>query len=106
MTRFACFRAIILRLKHSRPTADIAAVTLTGSLAAGYAMQEICARRMVPLQAELNGNNAAIVWDDADLAHAAKQVAWGAFGFAGQRCTANRRVIVIAERGSRRFSKN
>jgi acyl-CoA reductase-like NAD-dependent aldehyde dehydrogenase len=73
---------------------DIAAVTITGSLAAGYAMQEICARRMVPLQAELNGNNAAIVWDDADLAQASKQIAWGAFGFAGQRCTANRRVIV------------
>jgi acyl-CoA reductase-like NAD-dependent aldehyde dehydrogenase len=73
---------------------DIAAVTLTGSLAAGYSMQEICARRMIPLQAELNGNNAAIVWDDADLAKAAKQIAWGAFGFAGQRCTANRRVIV------------
>jgi acyl-CoA reductase-like NAD-dependent aldehyde dehydrogenase len=73
---------------------SIGAVTLTGSLVAGYAMQEICARRMVPLQAELNGNNAAIVWDDADLAQAANQVAWGAFGFAGQRCTANRRVIV------------
>jgi acyl-CoA reductase-like NAD-dependent aldehyde dehydrogenase len=72
---------------------NVAAVTITGSLAAGYSMQEICARRMVPLQAELNGNNAAIVWDDADLAHAAKQIAWGAFGFAGQRCTANRRVI-------------
>ena len=70
------------------------AVTLTGSLAAGFAIQEICARRMLPLQAELNGNNAAIVWDDADLVQAAKQVAWGAFGFAGQRCTANRRVIV------------
>jgi acyl-CoA reductase-like NAD-dependent aldehyde dehydrogenase len=76
----------------------IAAVTLTGSLSAGYSMQEICARRMIPLQAELNGNNAAIVWEDADLAHAAKQVAWGAFGFAGQRCTANRRVIVSKER--------
>jgi acyl-CoA reductase-like NAD-dependent aldehyde dehydrogenase len=77
---------------------NIAAVTLTGSLAAGYAMQEICARRMVPLQAELNGNNAAIVWDDADLTDAAKQIAWGAFGFAGQRCTANRRVIVSRTR--------
>jgi acyl-CoA reductase-like NAD-dependent aldehyde dehydrogenase len=77
---------------------DIDAVTLTGSLAAGYAIQEICARRMVPLQAELNGNNASIVWDDADLAGAAKHVAWGALGFAGQRCTANRRVIVHASR--------
>ena len=73
---------------------NIAAVTLTGSIAAGYSMQEICARRMIPLQAELNGNNAAIVWDDTDLAQAAKKIAWGAFGFAGQRCTANRRVIV------------
>jgi alpha-ketoglutaric semialdehyde dehydrogenase len=77
---------------------SIGAVTLTGSLAAGYSMQEICSRRMVPLQAELNGNNAAIVWDDADLGQAAKQVAWGAFGFAGQRCTANRRVIVSRAR--------
>jgi len=70
------------------------AVTFTGSARAGYAIQEICARRLVPLQAELSGNNAAIVWDDADLPHAAARVAWGAFGFAGQRCTANRRVIV------------
>ena len=76
--------------------ANVAAVTLTGSRLAGYAVQEICARRAVPLQAELSGNNAAIVWDDADFPHAAAQVAWGAFGFAGQRCTANRRVIVHA----------
>lgn len=70
------------------------AVTFTGSNLAGHVMQEICARRMVPLQAELGGNNAAIVWEDADLAGAAREVAWGAFAFAGQRCTANRRVIV------------
>ena len=73
---------------------NIDAVTLTGSARAGHAIQEICARRFVPLQAELSGNNAAIVWDDADFAEAAKNVVWGAFGFAGQRCTANRRVIV------------
>jgi acyl-CoA reductase-like NAD-dependent aldehyde dehydrogenase/nicotinamidase-related amidase len=72
------------------------AVTITSSATAGYAIQEICARRFLPLQAELSGNNAAIVWDDADLPAAATQIAWGAFGFAGQRCTANRRVIVSA----------
>jgi acyl-CoA reductase-like NAD-dependent aldehyde dehydrogenase len=70
------------------------AVTLSGSLAAGYAAQELCARRHLPLQAELGGNNAAIVCGDADLAAAAQAVAAAAFGFAGQRCTANRRVIV------------
>jgi acyl-CoA reductase-like NAD-dependent aldehyde dehydrogenase/nicotinamidase-related amidase len=72
----------------------IQAVTLTGSMAAGHAVQEICARRIVPLQMELSGNNAAIVWRDADFKSAAEQIAWGAFAFAGQRCTANRRVIV------------
>jgi alpha-ketoglutaric semialdehyde dehydrogenase len=46
----------------------------------------------------LGGNNAAIVWDDVDLPAAAADLAWGAFGFAGQRCTANRRVIVSEAR--------
>ncbi|MCC6833207.1 MAG: aldehyde dehydrogenase family protein [Thermoleophilia bacterium] len=73
------------------------AVTFTGSTPAGHAMQEICGRRMAPLQAELGGNNAAIVWSDADLERAAAQIASGAFGFAGQRCTANRRAIVAEE---------
>lgn len=69
-------------------------VTLSGSLAAGYAIQDICARRSIPFQAEMGGNNAAIVWNDTNLPRAAGQIATGAFGFAGQRCTANRRVIV------------
>jgi acyl-CoA reductase-like NAD-dependent aldehyde dehydrogenase/nicotinamidase-related amidase len=75
---------------------QVSAVTFTGSGAAGFAIQEICARRFLPLQAELSGNNAAIVWDDANLPDAAAKIVWGAFGFAGQRCTANRRVIVSA----------
>lgn len=80
-------------LDHPR----VHAVSLTGSSAAGYAAHAICARRRIPLQAELGGNNAAIVWADADLRAAAQAIAAGGFGAAGQRCTANRRVIV--ERG-------
>src|SRR4051794_4100732 len=76
---------------------DVAAVTLTGSAAAGWAAREICARRHVPLQAELGGNNAALVWPEADLEHAAREIASGAFAQAGQRCTANRRVIVARD---------
>jgi acyl-CoA reductase-like NAD-dependent aldehyde dehydrogenase len=76
----------------SEPEVD--AVTITGSSMAGFAAQEICARRRIPLQAELGGNNAAIVWPDADLDHAAREIAVGAFAQAGQRCTANRRLIV------------
>ncbi len=74
----------------------IDAVTLSGASASGHAAAEICARRRIPLQAELGGNNAAIVWHDADLPRAAAVIAEGAFGFAGQRCTANRRVVVDA----------
>ena len=76
--------------------AAVGAVTLTGGSLAGYAAQEICGRRRIALQAELGGNNAAIVWHDADLNDAARKLAAGAFEMAGQRCTANRRVIVHA----------
>jgi acyl-CoA reductase-like NAD-dependent aldehyde dehydrogenase len=72
----------------------VSAVTITGSAAAGRRAQEVCGRRGIPLQAELGGNNSAIVWHDAQLEDAARQVACGAFEMAGQRCTANRRVIV------------
>ncbi|NOS71804.1 MAG: aldehyde dehydrogenase family protein [Verrucomicrobia bacterium] len=82
--------------QHIAADINVSAVTLTGSLAAGHSIQEICARRILPLQAELSGNNAAIVWEDADFKFVAEQIAWGAFAFAGQRCTANRRVIVSA----------
>jgi alpha-ketoglutaric semialdehyde dehydrogenase len=70
------------------------AVSLSGSSAAGWAAQEICARRRIPLQAELGGNNAAIVWEGADLPRTASLLVQGAFEFAGQRCTANRRAVV------------
>lgn len=70
------------------------AVTISGSIQAGFAAQDVCSTRYIPLQAELGGNNAAIVWDDCDLQEAAEKVAESAFGFGGQRCTANRRVIV------------
>lgn len=72
----------------------IAAVTLTGSQAAGAEAALLCARRAIPLQAELGGNNAAIVLADADLEAAARALAAAAFGFAGQRCTATRRIVV------------
>lgn len=71
-------------------------VSVTGSSAVGTCAQAICAARRIPLQAELGGNNAAIVWSDCDLGDAAAKIAAGAFGSAGQRCTANRRVIVDA----------
>jgi acyl-CoA reductase-like NAD-dependent aldehyde dehydrogenase/nicotinamidase-related amidase len=72
----------------------IDAVSLTGSSAAGFAAQAICAERRIPLQAELGGNNASIVWRDGELGDAARMIAEAGLGAAGQRCTANRRVVV------------
>ncbi len=77
-------------MRHSA----VAAITLTGGPEAGDVASAIAARRMVPLQTELGGNNAAIVWKTGDLRSAAAMIVRGAFGFAGQRCTANRRVVV------------
>ena len=50
------------------------AVSLTGSERAGRAALSICASRGVPVQAELGGNNSAIVWSVADLEGAAADI--------------------------------
>ena len=47
---------------------------------------------------ELGGKNAIVVLDDADVELAVDGALWGAFGTAGQRCTASSRLIV--ERGA------
>lgn len=73
----------------------IDAVALTGSNFAGRAISALCAARQKPLQAELGGNNAALILDDWDFDEAdLVQLAQAVFGFAGQRCTALRRLIV------------
>lgn len=72
-------------------------VCFTGATSTGRVVAALCADRNVPLQAELGGNNAAIVTAGADLQRAARLVADAAFGCAGQRCTATRRVVVAAE---------
>lgn len=73
----------------------IDAVSLTGSSETGAQASALCARLQKPLQAELGGNNAAIVMPDTDIETVVSLLAKSAFGFAGQRCTATRRVIVV-----------
>jgi aldehyde dehydrogenase (NAD+) len=45
----------------------------------------------------MGGQNPAIVLPDADLASTAAQIAAAAMGFAGQKCTATKRVIVVGD---------
>jgi len=72
----------------------IEAISFTGSITAGRQVVRLCSNFSRPLQAELGGNNAAIVLGDADVEAVAQDLATAMFSFAGQRCTAIRRVIV------------
>ncbi len=55
------------------------------------------ARRAAPAQAEMGGQNPAVVLADANLDAAAAAIVGGAMGYAGQKCTATRRVVAVAE---------
>ena len=72
----------------------VAGVSFTGSLPVGRAIQSAGASRLLRTQLELGGKNALVVLDDADLDAAVDAVITGAFGQAGQRCSATSRVIV------------
>jgi acyl-CoA reductase-like NAD-dependent aldehyde dehydrogenase len=75
-------------------TPEIRAISFTGSVAVGQDIIRQCNSRNIPVQAELGGNNAAIVLADANVEEVAAQLAPAMFSFAGQRCTAIRRLIV------------
>lgn len=70
---------------------DVSMISFTGSTEVGRVLASKAA--MVPLLLELGGKDAAIVLSDADLAAAADHIVAGAFAYAGQRCTAVKRVL-------------
>jgi aldehyde dehydrogenase (NAD+) len=79
-------------------TVDAAdAVSFTGSVAAGQAVARRAVARGIPVQCEMGGQNAAIVLPDANQDAAAAAIAAAAMGYAGQKCTATSRVIVIGD---------
>lgn len=73
----------------------ISAVTFTGSTGVGLSVAERMARRAAPAQAEMGGQNPAVVLADANLEAAADAIVSGAMGFSGQKCTATRRVVAV-----------
>jgi len=72
----------------------IRAVSFTGSVAAGKDIYSKAARILKRVGLELGGKNPQIVMDDARVDLAIEGVLFGAFGTAGQRCTATSRLIV------------
>ncbi|MGQ9849527.1 MAG: aldehyde dehydrogenase family protein [Aggregatilineaceae bacterium] len=72
----------------------VKAVSFTGGVPAGRTIYEAAARHLKPVELELGGKNPQIVLPDANLDLALDGLLFGAFGTAGQRCTATSRLIL------------
>lgn len=70
----------------------IAMFSLTGSSEVGWHLKAVCGRKRAAL--ELGGNAAVLVHEDANLAYAAKRIAFGGFTNAGQNCISVQRVLI------------
>lgn len=76
---------------NTHPQVDL--INFTGSTGVGKAILKLLSPEKEHIQ-ELGGKDAAIVLDDADINLAANEIVSGAFSYAGQRCTAIKRVLV------------
>ncbi len=94
------FQVVLGGARTARALIDhtgVAAVSFTGSSAVGKDISARAAARGCRVQAEMGGQNPSIVLADADLERAAAAIAYAAMGYAGQKCTATSRVIVVDE---------
>jgi succinate-semialdehyde dehydrogenase/glutarate-semialdehyde dehydrogenase len=73
----------------------VAAVTFTGSTAAGRAIASLAGRHLKKSVLELGGSDPYVVLADADVEHAAKVCADARMVNAGQSCVAAKRFIVV-----------
>jgi RHH-type proline utilization regulon transcriptional repressor/proline dehydrogenase/delta 1-pyrroline-5-carboxylate dehydrogenase len=82
---------------------EVAMIVFTGSRPVGLSIVESASKvpagqRMIKkVVAELGGKNAIIVDEDADFDDAIRGVLSSAFGFAGQKCSACSRLIVVGD---------
>jgi len=80
---------------------DVNFVVFTGSKAVGLAINSTAAqhqsgqRHVKRVVAEMGGKNALVVDADADLDQAVPIILSSAFGFAGQKCSAASRLVVV-----------
>src|SRR2546429_5030690 len=72
---------------------DIRVISFTGGVDTGRHVYETAAKKMIKVGLELGGKNPIIAMDDANLDLLMDGVMFGAFGTAGQLCTAARRLI-------------
>jgi len=72
----------------------VSVISFTGSTDVGRDISVACAPHFKHVHLEMGGKNVIMVMDDADLDLAVDGALWGAFGTAGQRCTASSRIVV------------
>jgi len=71
-----------------------AMVSITGSVGAGMQVAESASKTLKRVHLELGGKAPVIVFDDADIAFAAENIAMAGYFNSGQDCTAATRVLV------------
>jgi aldehyde dehydrogenase (NAD+) len=76
-------------LKHPK----VSVISFTGSTDVGREISIACAPQFKHVHLEMGGKNVIMVMDDADVDLAVDGALWGAFGTAGQRCTAASRIV-------------
>jgi 1-pyrroline-5-carboxylate dehydrogenase len=77
---------------------DVDGITFTGSYEVGMSIYRSFASRFPkPVICEMGGKNPTIVTKNADLDKASDGVLRSAFGFGGQKCSANSRVYIERE---------
>lgn len=69
-------------------------IFFTGSTRTGRKIMAQAAQYLVPVELELGGKDAMIVFDDVNLTRAAAGAAWGALTATGQSCTSVERLYV------------
>ncbi|MDQ0218685.1 aldehyde dehydrogenase family protein [Peribacillus cavernae] len=69
-------------------------ITFTGSTGVGSNIYEQASKRLIQVQLEMGGKNAAIIYDCPDIKNAIDQIVPAAFAATGQRCTSISRIIV------------
>lgn len=77
--------------------AGVDKVAFTGSSRTGRRVMAQCAQTLTPVVLECGGKDPVVVAADADVAAAARAVAWGAFTNSGQTCVGVERVYVVDE---------
>lgn len=84
---------------------DVNVITFTGSTEVGKRIASEAGKTLKHVSLELGGKNPVIVMPDANLDLAVEGLLWGAFGTAGQRCTATSRLIAVGDVADRLLPK-